>query len=371
MSIFTRIPLVVANADQEIYDRSPNGETTIIRAIGWAIIIASAVAGIAFYVFLQSLTGSIFLGLGGAAVMVTIIVLFDRTLLRDESPTKLVVRFIISICIATFISVPVKVKLAEDSLTSYITESTAKHNQDLREQVYEARKEIDDQLKEINSGIILASEKQNGKITQVQTLVELRRQKKELEETRDQKIADVEASIADQFQKPDLSFMAQMSAFIDLTLNPSKGNDPIALFLNIVILLIFILTEALPSMLRMTLQKSNYIRAVEFKNALIKKIQGKIEEIQSLLIDSDSIQINSMLLKRQEYYVNLSKLAVKELKSTDQLQGLYAQILEEEEAYRQQLAKENTPHTKAETEEVKVSQNGQVELDPEAPEFIY
>lgn len=370
---FTQIPLAIANADEEIFARSPNGETTIIKAIGWAIIIASVVAGIAFYVFLHSMSDSIILSFGGAAVMVIIIILFDRTLLRDESKIKLFFRFLISVCIALFISVPVKVNMASESLKSYIVESTARHNQDLRDQVYSAREEIDDRLEEINRGIIDASVRdENGRLTQSQTLVELRRLKAELVETRDQKIADVEASIENQMQVPDTSFISQMGTFIDLTVHPSKANDPIAIFLNVVILLLFILTEALPSILRMTLQKSNYIRAVEFKNSLVQKIQGKIEEIQTLLIESDSIQINDMLLKRQDYYVQLSRQAVTELKSTDELQKLYAEILKSEEEYQKQLIQEQSQI--ADTADVDISapsQNGKESYDPEAPEYSY
>lgn len=381
MSLFTRISLIVANADQEIFDRCPNGETTIIKAIGWAIVIASVVAGIAFYVFLDSLTGSVLLGMAGAFVMVTIIALFDRSLLRDESKTKLIFRFLFSVAIALFISVPVKVNMAEDSLKTYIVESTARYNQGLRNQVDEVRDEIDFRLEEINNEIIIASERDaNGRITQVQRLVELRRLKTELLENREQRIADMEARIAPQVQTPDTSFMAQMGTFIDLTLHPSKANDPIANFLNVVILLLFILTEALPSMLRMTLQNSNYIRAVEFKNKLIKKIQAKIEEIQSLLIESDSFEVNGLLMKRQDYYVKLSKLAASELKTTEELQHLYTEVLRAEEEYTRKLANDHRSGDESEPA-VPVSppspqqrtgpMNGALDPDVEAPEFTY
>ena len=371
MSIFEKIALAVSNADQDAYSRCPNSESTTILAIGWSVIIASVTAGVAFFVFLQSLSGSFLIGGIGSFVMVVIIVLYDRTLLRDESVGKLILRFAMSIAIAVIISVPVKVHLAEQNLKDHIVEVTALHNQGLIKQVDAVRDELDDQLQTINDGIIEASVKEGGRITQTQVLVEYRRQKNELLETRDQKIEEVQASIEGQFQEPDTSFMGQMATFIDLTLHPSKSSDPIALFLNIAILLLFILTESMPSILRATMQNSVYIKAVSFKNGLIERIQAKIEDLQNLLVECENHEMVEAILARIDYYQELCKTATTELRTTDALKDLYRKVLDEERRLKAYFDEEGSTATPS---PAPPSSNGVVKTDPdteEEPTFTY
>lgn len=300
--------------------------------------------------------------------MVVVVYLLDRTLLRDESKSKLIFRMVISLVIALFISIPLKVSMGEEALKSHIIQEASRHNQELRNQVHEVRRELQAKKDRIDADIMRYSEKDmNGQITQVQKLVEARRLKQELLDTWEDRIAEAEVMVADQMiNDPDTSFVAQMTTFLDLTINPSKSSNPIAAFLNGIIFCLFALTEAMPSILRSTLQSSFYIRAIRHKNGLIHVIQDRLEEVQNLLVTKDSLEGNQILLKKQSYFIELARQASFALKSTEELERLHQECLEAIASYERE--QEQRYQQQFPTQQPK--ENGQVAED-EAPEFIY
>jgi len=351
LELLTKIPLTIANADMEIFERSPNRDQSTLLAIGWAIVIACVSAGTAFFFFIYFLTNSILPSTLFGLIMVVIVYLLDRTLLRDENRARLAVRFGISLIIAIIISLPIKVKIEESMLISSIKRDVHLYNQNLVEDnVGVVKVSLDEKLEEVNDCITESSQmNRNRKVAQLQRLLECRRIKEELLKNWDDKLAEARASIEDKFiTNPDTSFVAQLGEFVNVTMNPSKTQGGwLAWFLNLAIFLAFMITEALPSVLRATLQDSFYITEIAHKNEAVNKAQAKKFAADKDLFDKDNYENSELRILKRKYWEEMGKQMNSDFTNSNLLQDLGKQIqyLEELEAAKKEILAEdnNTP----------------------------
>lgn len=334
----SHIPLLIANVDQDVFNRSPSKDQTTISAIGWAIIIAAIVAGGSVFYFLYILTNSGVLGFLGALIVILVVYFLDRTLLRDERPVTLIVRLLISLVLAIFISMPIKVRMSEAVIKDAVIHDANNFNQELYlNEVIGLQQKMDDKLQDLNDCIQVASEMVNGKLAQTQLLVECRRQKKELKATWDQRIAEAEISVQDQLITADTSFVNLLGKFVAITLGTDNHQKPLTWYLNFAIFLFFMITEALPSILRATLQNSYYINEVRDKHIALTKIRNNRQQILDAMTNPDSIDDNDLREVEISYWNEFAKQHNDDMKDT----GLLHQIRKQFEILKLRKNKSN------------------------------
>ena len=287
--------------NEKIYNRLDEGEKSLIKILALTIPISAIVTGLVFFYAIDLLLNSTFIAAIGGLLIGLLTYLHDSTMLAGKGNGRACFRLLLSLLFAIVLSVPVKVKLMGDTIHKVYEEKIEAYNLQIDAELLKAKEIIFREEQAIDSELAEAGKRYDQNNKNTQHLVELRRKKKNFLAQKEAKLQGLE-KLYEAKKKPIEVSKVQLCAFFYK--NYFSGNSsPEESLYNAMILLILLMFEALPAIIRLKLEDSKYLAKIEHRNLMIRKAEDEREAVEVKILRGNMTPEELLLALDQAEYL--------------------------------------------------------------------
>ncbi len=277
--------LKILGINEEVYNRLDDGEKSLIQILGLTVPVSAVVTGLVFYYAIDLLLENTLISLFGGAFIGLSLYLHDRTMLSDKGVERAYFRLAMSVLFALVMSVPVKVNLMGDTMNKVFADKMEMHNRQVDADLLEAKEVLLKEERAIDSELAEAGKRYDQNNKNTQQLIEVRRKKKNFlgqKETRTQALEQLyEAK-----KKPTEASKIQLCAFFYRNFFNGEASPEESLY-NAMILVILLMFESLPAIIRLKLESGDYLKKVDHQTQISRKIERKRERIETGIFNQE------------------------------------------------------------------------------------
>jgi hypothetical protein len=297
--------LKTLGVNQKIYNRLDDGEKSLIKILALTVPVSAMVTGLVFYYAIDLLMDNILVSATGGIFIGLFAFLHDSTMLSEKGIERACFRLVLSLLFAIIMAVPVKVKLMGDTINKVYANKIEKQNRHVDSDLLKAKEVIFKEEQAINSELAAAGKRYDQNNKNTQQLTELRRKKKSFLAQKEMKIQELE-KLFEAKKKPIEASKIQLCAFFYKNFFSGDSSPEESLY-NGMILIILLMFESLPAIIRLKLDSGEYLKKVDHRNMMTRKVGLKRERLETQIyngeVDSENLEeaFNSLdLLKELE-----------------------------------------------------------------------
>ena len=272
--------------DNDVYETCKGRDKNIINTMALFTPVSSFIAGYAVYYCINYFASvrliAIFLGLLIGIGFYN----HDSSLLGEFKRGSIYGRLVISFFLVFILMVPVKVDMmGEDVVISKMAEETEEHNLEIHKEFLAKKGEIEAREESFRAKVTTAGK--NFDLTgKSQQLIDARRELKAFESRKKTSIEELELHYDGMKKEPKTSKTSIASYYF---LNMFNTDDYEELFFDLLILILALLLETSPVLLRVVLNDGEYMRkkeeAIEYNN----RINDKRRKLKEKLLSTDGL----------------------------------------------------------------------------------
>ncbi len=284
------------HVDETAYQLADPRDKSLINIMALFTPISAGIVGYAIYYCIIFLTDYFFVSAILGVLASIAFYYHDTTLLGTFKRSAIYVRLIFSFLLIAFVSIPIKMDLVgEDVIKQKLTEINQVDNERFEKELYRQKQEIYNEHKAIKEKVIRAAE-QYDRTGKAQQLSDARRLEAMFLETKDERIQALEKSAEMKMTKLTTS-RVELAGYY--AVNMFDLSSPSELLINMIVLVLALLFETLPVLVRMGIEGGHFMRAKEHIENLSKKADEGIWEVDQELMEEEGIEnLTELLLKR-------------------------------------------------------------------------
>ena len=277
--------LKILGINEKIYNRLDDGEKSLIQILGLTVPVSAVVTGLVFYYAIDLLLDNTLISLFGGAFIGLFLYLHDRTMLSNKGVSRAYFRLAMSILFALIMSVPVKVNLMGDTMNKVFADKMEMHNRQVDADLLEAKEVLLKEERAIDSELAEAGKRYDQNNKNTQQLIEVRRKKKNFlaqKETRTQALE----KLYEAKKKPTEASKFKLCGFFFVNFFNGEASPEESLY-NAMILVILLMFESLPAIIRLKLESGDYLKKVDHQTQISREIERKRERIETGIFNEE------------------------------------------------------------------------------------
>jgi len=260
----------LSHTDVAVVQRSSNDAQTNRTIIGSILFFCGLLAFVScFYLIYLATNGSIFGASIGGFIYGGIVLILSQLVFKSKSIKVLIFRSFVICLFSIFTALPIKLMCLHTTLSQNIEQETYAYNQKLKKQIVgEVEQSYKTQIHLVNRSLTSAMENKSP----IEMITELRNRKKGIEA---QKVIDIStATNTYNVQKKRLvvDFLSLYIAYFKLLTDRNSATNMAVFSFSWIALIIIIIVELSPIIVRVVLSKSDYDMQIENKTFLMEQL---------------------------------------------------------------------------------------------------
>lgn len=260
----------LSNTDVAVVQRSGNEAQTNRTIIGSILFFCALLAFVScFYLIYLASNGSIIGATIGGFIYGGIVLILSQLVFKSKSTKVLIFRSLVICLFSVFTAMPIKLLCLHTTLAQNIEQETYAYNQKLKQQIVgKVEQSYKTQLHVANRSLTKAMEDK----APIEVITELRDSKKELEA---QKLVDIAAATNTynvQKKRAVMDFLSLYIAYFKLLTDRNSATNMAVFTFSWVALVVIMIVELSPIIVRLVLSKSDYDKQIENKSFLMEQL---------------------------------------------------------------------------------------------------
>lgn len=325
-----------------VYQRLGAGEKNLIKMLSLTVPSSAIVSGIVLFYAIKLLIGSSFIAFLGGLFIGYLLYLHDSSLLAESGTTRSYFRLGLSLVFALLMAVPLKISIVGEDLTQRLKLEIRDYNLDIDQQLMAAKQVIYNEEKGFMEDITEAG-KNYARTKNTQELIEARRAKEVFDKQKEERLVSLENTY-NAMKKTEEVTRLDLAAYYFT--NMFNAQNPKDLFINLLVFILLLLVEALPAVLRLKLEDSEYLRKIGHNEGLTLKTDREVELLEEELLTIDDLDGLSEKIDKIHLWKLLENASKSRFSNIDELREVakaYAKSKEQEKGKKEQQQTSGMP----------------------------